>query len=214
MSESSDSIRAQILVVGPLQVNCIVLTNGDATVVIDPGADAVEIEAALGDKSLAAILLTHAHYDHIGAVNELVQAYPDCPVFCHPETSALAKDPLQNLGVWICGMEYTLDATPGELQDRTEFDQAGIRFRPYLVPGHMPGQMAFYCQQLGMLFAGDTVFAGGLGRSDFPGGDGELLVRKTLEMLRDLPPETIIWPGHGPSTTAGQELQRNPYLRG
>lgn len=209
----NDEIKLQTLQVGPLAVNCYILSRAGEALVIDPGADEDEIEDALCGLRLTAILLTHAHFDHIAAVDELMQAHPQALLYCSAECARLARDPALNLSLWAGGLPCELsapEATPLSADQTTTI--AGIALRVFEVPGHMPGQLCYHVPALNALFSGDTVFAGSIGRSDFPGGDGPLLLQKTLHMLRTVPAQTAVYPGHGPASTAARELATNPFL--
>lgn len=205
-------IKISIVTAGLLGVNCLVLQRDGKAVVLDPGGDPELIDNVVGKDKLEAILLTHSHYDHIGAVNELLDEHPDARLFCHPVCEQYCRDPRENLSVMILGAPYALTYPAVHINDGEEFDAGGMRFLAFHVPGHATGQLCYYLQEAGALFAGDTVFAGSIGRSDFPGGDGELLVEKILAMLKRIPENTAIYPGHGACTTAGRELRSNPFL--
>lgn len=209
-----DRMRCEVIEVGMLGVNCGVLSaeNGAGALVIDPGGDGARILRALGDEAPAAILLTHCHYDHIGAVRELLERFPECALYCHKDCAAGLRDPGMNLSALITGVPYDAGKEPQLLPGQGKTSLAGLEIEVFHVPGHSPGQLCYYFPQGGVVFCGDTVFAGGIGRSDLPGGDGELLRRKCIQMLEALPAQTVLIPGHGPRTTAGEELENNPFL--
>lgn len=208
-----NEVSVQVLEVGQLEVNCALISCGEEVVVIDPGADAEAILDAIGHKTLAAILLTHAHFDHIGAVNELRETHSGCRLLCHSDCDRFCRSPGDNFSLLIASVPYTVQGEAEFIEDGQEFSVGGLSFRAYLVPGHMDGQLCFYNEASQTLFCGDTVFAGSIGRSDFPGGNGPVLVKKILQMLRSLPGDTKLWPGHGPATRIDHELASNPYLR-
>lgn len=187
-----------ILPLGYLQTNCYLLNGPDGAIAIDPGAEPQRVLEALGHRKLAAILLTHGHFDHVGAVGALT-AETDCLVYlCQQELSlpqAMTAGPLH----------YTHTYGEGD-----ELSIAGLTFQVLHTPGHTPGSV---CLRFGdNLFSGDTLFAGSCGRTDFPGGDPALMAQ-SLRRLAQLNGNLRIWPGHGESTTLDEELRYNPYLR-
>ncbi len=209
--------------VGELGCCCYIVASGEAgdqggpahAVVIDPGDEAARIAAELRrmDLRLEMILLTHSHLDHIGAVDELLASWPGSVLACSAETSRRIGDPALNLsGVY----GYPVRAKPAGrlLKDGEEFSAAGLNWRAVEIPGHDPGEMVFILENGDHVFTGDTLFAGSVGRSDFPGGDGRALVSGVRRLLASLPPATPVHPGHGPSTTVEDEIRGNPFLRG
>ncbi len=205
--------HVQTLAVGPLAVNCYVIDRGGRGVVIDPGGDAGAIEAAFGKCDPEAVLLSHSHYDHLGALDELTGDRPGVRVLCHAECARRMTRAELNASAWITGAPRAVRDCTDALANREVFEAGGMTFIAHHVPGHSPGQMVYYLEEAGALFSGDTVFAGGIGRSDLPGGNGALLARKCLEVLHLLPPSTRILPGHGPATTVERELATNPFLQ-
>ncbi len=207
------------LEVGDLAANCHIVSadsphRGETPcVAIDPGAEPERISAEIKKSGLRleAVLLTHAHADHIGGVAGLLAAWPGAVLACSAETSRRAGDPALNLSVYI-GDPVTCPAAGRILADGETFSAAGLDWRAAEVPGHDPGEMVYILENGKAAFTGDTVFAGSIGRSDFPGGDGKALVDGVLRLLRSLPPDAALYPGHGPSTRAGTELAHNPFL--
>jgi glyoxylase-like metal-dependent hydrolase (beta-lactamase superfamily II) len=197
---------------GQIGTNCYVVRaerGGAEAVVVDPGADAVDLrlQLARAGARCAAILVTHSHWDHIGGVAELAEG-TGAPVYA-PEGEAdvlqRADEVYGALGVRV----RPVDADVWLAGDES-VHVAGIAFETLLVPGHSPGHLAFHAD--GALFSGDVLFAGGVGRTDLPGGDWDALV-ESIRMLGDrLPPDTVVYSGHGPPTTLGDELARNPFL--
>lgn len=208
-----------MLEVGPVSCCCYIVSSDDAAgggkaVIIDPGGDADRIDAALRRLHLEpeAILLTHSHADHIGAVEELLAEWPGLVLACSAETSRRIGDPRLNLSVM---MGQTIRVAPAGriLADGEEFSFAGLQWRAVEVPGHDPGEMVFILGDGHQVFTGDAVFEGSIGRSDFPGGDGYLLVEGVKALLSSLPVDGILYPGHGGDTRVGLELAHNPFLR-
>jgi hydroxyacylglutathione hydrolase len=209
--------RAMALVVdsyplGAPQTNCHVVRaerGAPEAVVIDPGADAaaLRLELARMGTSCGAILITHCHWDHLGAVADLAEG-TGAPVYMSEEEATVLRSPddfYAALGIHI--RSYEPDVL---LQGDETIEAADVSFETLRVPGHSPAHLAYYAE--GCLFSGDVLFAAGVGRTDLPGGDWETLIDSIRTLVDRCPPETIVYPGHGPSTTLGAELQRNPFL--
>ena len=194
---------------GIARTNCYVVRaerGAPTAVVIDPGDDAVTLmlELARAGATCAAILVTHGDVDHVGAVAELAEG-TGAPVYAPPRERMPAE---RAAGVgWYSVREYTVDH---ELDGGESLDLAGITFDVLAVPGHSPDHVAFASD--GALFSGDLVFAGSVGRVDLPGGDWEALLESARALGERFARETRIYPGHGPPTTLGEELDRNPFL--
>jgi glyoxylase-like metal-dependent hydrolase (beta-lactamase superfamily II) len=199
------------LELGPIGTNCyVVRATRDATeaVVVDPGGDAAELRLELDrlGARLAAILITHGHWDHLGAVADLAEA-TGAPVYMAEDERALLENLPDLVPEGVIARSYTADTF---LKGDETLELAGIEFETLRVPGHSPAHLAYHAD--GCLFSGDVLFAGSVGRTDLPGADWETLV-ESIRMLRDrFPPETIVYSGHGPPTTLGAELERNPFL--
>jgi hydroxyacylglutathione hydrolase len=205
------SLAVDQLSLGPIGTNCyVVRADRDAreAVVVDPGADAPEIEAALAaaGASCAAILLTHSHYDHIGALADLAET-TGAPVWLPEGERDVFRRPqdfFPGIPVRAFGGEATL------LCGGETVDAAGISFQVRHVPGHSPGHVSYYAE--GALFSGDVLFSGSVGRTDLPFGDWDTLLDSIRSLADSYPPDTIVLSGHGPATTLGDELARNPFL--
>ena len=193
------------LQVGSFEVNCSILSDGTATFVVDPGAEGARIVAELERRALApsAILLTHAHFDHIGAVAALQAKWPDLPVYVHPDDIAAFTHPLN-----CFPPDYPSVARPANLRDAREFPHAAV----IETPGHTPGGVCYHFAADKLLLSGDTLFAGSVGRTDFPGGSMPTLLA-SLQKLTALPDDTRVVPGHGPETTIRAEKDGNPFLK-
>ena len=195
----------------PLQTNCyLVRVDGAASagVVVDPGGEAAELRVQLGrlGTTCAAILITHGHFDHVGGVADLAEA-TGAPVYM-PEGE---RDRLERYSEFAPAGMPGRPHTPDHLLAGGEtIDVAGLAFDCVAIPGHSPAHIAFHVE--GHLFSGDLLFAGSVGRVDLPGGDWDTLLDSVRLLADRYPPETIVYPGHGPQTTLGAELQRNPFL--
>lgn len=206
----------QCIVTGAYQENAyLVGVGGGSAVVVDPGADAPRILAALraAGASLAAVLLTHGHLDHLSALPELLAAAP-APVRIAAADAAWCFTERNSLFPYepVLATPRTLAA---DLADGAELRFGDAVFRVLATPGHSPGSVCFLLDgapgKPAALFAGDTLFAGSIGRTDFEGGD-DAAMAASLRRLAALPPETRVLPGHGPATTIGRERAANPYL--
>jgi hydroxyacylglutathione hydrolase len=198
------SLQVVSLPLGAYQTNCYLVAREDSrdAVVIDPGDEAERILGVLSERGWTphAILVTHGHLDHIGAVRDLAQQ--------------------TGVEVWMArgdaGDLRSFGLAPYEpdhlVGGGETVEAAGIRFRIFDVPGHTAGSVAFAAD--GIVFAGDVLFAGSVGRTDLAGGDWETLERSIALLLAELPPETVVASGHGPATTLGRELESNPFLAG
>lgn len=200
-----------VLPVGLYEANCSILWDeAGAAWVVDPGADGAAVLAVLKTKglSLVAVVLTHAHFDHISAVNEIFAVYP-VPVYLHAADVPFAFSPMNAMP------PYRPTSRPaGLVTDKAEGDVlmcGTLRARIIHTPGHTPGGCCFHFEEEKLLVAGDTLFAGSVGRTDLPGGDWATL-EASLKKLKALPDDTRVICGHGPMTTIGAEKRGNPYL--
>jgi len=205
------SLAIDQLSLGQIGTNCyIVRADPDAkeAVVVDPGAEPAEVERALASlgAACAGILLTHSHYDHFGALAELAE-FTAAPVWLPEGELDVFRRP-ETFFPGITMRAYTGDATL--LSGGETVDVAGISFQVRHVPGHSPGHLSYYAD--GALFSGDVLFSGSVGRVDLPFGDWEALLTSIRSLADAYPPQTIVLSGHGPATTLGDELERNPFL--
>ncbi len=195
---------------GPLGTNCYVVRaerGAPEAVVVDPGDDAtsLRLELARLGVTVAGILVTHTHYDHIGAVADLAEA-TGAPV----HVSALEAPVLASPGDYYPGHRIRPWEAEVLLAGDETVDLAGISFETIEVPGHSPGHLAFHADEC--LFSGDVLFAGSVGRTDLALADWATLVDSIRTLVDRFPPETAVYSGHGPPTTLGDELARNPFL--
>lgn len=208
-------LQIRCLLNGPVQENCYLLhAQGEKEcIVIDPGSSPQDLRAAIDATGLKPVLLlaTHCHFDHVGAVHALAEAY-QAPFACH----ALDLDRLEELedNYAFYGMGSTKKPKVSRMiADGEVLELSGMRLKALHTPGHTPGSLCFYDAASACLFSGDTLFQDSIGRSDFPGGDHEQLLRSIKTKLLSLPPETKVYPGHGETTTIAHETTGNPFLR-
>ena len=206
----------EMLAVGPFQENCYIVgdENTGNGVLIDPGEEAARISLAVEQTRLEIekIVITHAHIDHVGAVAALVDEYA-CPVLMHAEAEPMLKQlPTQAM---MMGLRFgKVPTVDGYIEDDETIEVGGLRLRALYTPGHAPGHLAFYEENEGIVLSGDALFAGSVGRVDLPGGSMEVLMKSIHERLLTLPDETLVYSGHGPRTTIGEERAHNPFLGG
>jgi hydroxyacylglutathione hydrolase len=193
--------------VGPVGTNCYVVRaerGAPEAVVIDPGGDAaqLQLELARSGARCAAIFVTHADADHVAGLADLAEG-TGAPVYAPPRELM----PPERASGWLAVRDYNIDTT---LAGGETLDAAAVAFEVVAIPGHSPDHVAFYADDC--LFSGDLVFAGSVGRVDLAGGDWDALLESARLLTERYPPDTTIYPGHGPSTTLGAEREGNPFL--
>ncbi len=205
------------LPLGPLQTNCYILSQKDGScLIIDPGEEPNKIIQYINSKKLnpKAILLTHAHFDHIGAVDPIREQY-SIPVYIHKkEESWLSDASLNGSQFFLHGDKIQVSKADHVITAEMRMEIEGFSFEIFETPGHSPGSISFYFQQDGIVVSGDALFQSSIGRTDLPGGSHEVLLKSIHEKLLVLPENTLVLPGHGPATTIGQEMDSNPFLNG
>lgn len=199
-------MRITRLIVGLISTNCYVLRSGDEVMVIDPGGDAGRILGELGAEKLKYIVNTHGHPDHVGA-NRAVAAATGAPVLMHSADLAA----LESAG-FLDGLYDGAPEPDRLLDDGDELELGALSFKVLHTPGHTPGGICLHSP--GVVFTGDTLFAGSVGRTDLAHGDYKKLMESVRTKLLTLAPETRVLPGHGPESTIALERATNPYLAG
>jgi glyoxylase-like metal-dependent hydrolase (beta-lactamase superfamily II) len=209
-------MKVNRLVLGEFQTNCHVVRQEDAAtdcLIVDTGLEAGGLMRFLEQHGLTpqALVLTHGHADHIVGLEALRRAFPAAKVYIHRLDAPLLTDPEGNLSAFA-GVPFTTAPADVLLDDGDVVTEAGVTLRVLHTPGHTPGGICLYAETDGILFSGDTLFADGVGRTDFPGGDARQLIESIRTRLLDLPAETAVYPGHAMRTTIGREKAHNPYL--
>ena len=206
---------ARYLTVGMVQENTWIARRDGAetAILVDPGDEPERIRAALEDlgvKTVEAILLTHTHFDHVGAVAPMAKA-TGAPVYCPKLETPLLADimafvPFPGIGPYE---SYEADET---VEGGEVLELAGLTLDVIFTPGHSPGHVTYSVRDEEAMFSGDVLFQGSVGRVDLPGGDGPTLMRSIRRLVDSLPPETGVYPGHMGVTTLGAERASNPFL--
>jgi hydroxyacylglutathione hydrolase len=209
-------VIVRMVTVGPFQENCYIIgdENTGTGALIDPGDEAARIAIVVEGTNLeiSQIIVTHAHIDHVGAIAQLADEYA-CPVLMHEEAEAMLQTVPQQ--AMMMGMRF--GKVPEVDRNITDFEVVEVgplRLHALYTPGHAPGHLSFLVENESLVFSGDALFAGSVGRTDLPGGNMELLMRSIEERLLPLPDETRVLSGHGPETTIGRERMTNPFLQG
>lgn len=206
-------MNVEVIVVGEFQVNCLVVWDKEpSAIVVDPGDDARLVLEFLDKKRLgvAAYVMTHAHMDHISGLAAMCRAKP-APIGMHPADLKWAFTEANQMPPYY-GVPEKPPKIERELADDSEYTDAGLTYRIIATPGHSPGAVCIHFESENVLISGDTLFAGSVGRTDLPGGNARTL-QQSLRKLARLPDNTIVYPGHGPTTTIGEEKVVNYFLQ-
>lgn len=210
-------MKIDTFVLGDYQTNCYVLRGSETTdncLIIDPGYSPQPLLDFLQKENLAPqrIVLTHGHADHIAGIPALKQRYPDLPVLIARDDADMLTDDMLNLST-LGGQPLHLSPADQLFDIDETIDFNDISLKVLSTPGHTRGGVSLYCAEDNLVFSGDALFAGSIGRSDFPGGDHEQLIESIRTSLFALDDHTDVYPGHGPATTIGREKQTNPFFR-
>ncbi len=202
---------------GPVQTNCYIVQNEEGfCLIIDPGEEGARLISKINDKGLipSAILLTHAHFDHIGAVDAVRDAF-DIPVYIHENEEDWLSDASLNGSAKYPGLPLITNRNADQLISSDCFMKIGpFTFEVRHTPGHSPGSVSYIFEKDHFAIVGDTLFKGSIGRTDLRGGDLEVLLASIHNKLLALDDDTVIYPGHGPATTPQNEMDTNPFLNG
>jgi hydroxyacylglutathione hydrolase len=205
-------MKVEQLILGPLETNCYIIHHHQKAIIIDPGDSPNQIQQFLQEKHLTpqAILLTHAHFDHIGAVASLRKEF-GLKVYLHPLEHDWLENPLLNGSniLQVTPPISTEKADVSLMEGTLTIGEFSMEVRH--VPGHSPGSMAFLFEKF--IIAGDTLFRGSIGRWDLPGGNYHKLIESIRTKIVTLQDDIIVYPGHGPKTTVGEEKLLNPFLK-
>lgn len=205
------------IIMGDFQTNCYCVRKDKKStdcLMIDPGLEPEPLVLMLKENGYTPvdIILTHGHVDHIGGIETLREHWPKVRVTVHKDDANMLANPAENLSLMAGCM---VQARPAEVlldSEKLYYQAAGLRFRIFHTPGHSPGGICLYAAHHHVLFAGDTLFAGSVGRTDFPGGSHQTLMDSIKTKLMILPEQTRVYTGHGPETTIGNEKKFNPFL--
>jgi len=207
------NLKLNVLSLGPLGTNCYIIEKENTALIIDPGGDYDHLKAHIEKSELdvEAILLTHAHFDHIGAVEPVRKDY-NVELYMHELEKDWLTDPqLNGSGRYMMDPVSTL-IPPDHLLNEGQHTVGSVQFKVLHTPGHSPGSISFYFEDSGILIAGDTLFHRSIGRTDLPFGNHESLIKSIQEKIFTLPEDTIVFPGHGPETTVKEEKELNPFF--
>lgn len=201
-------LKIKQMTLGQMATNCYIIENDNHSLIIDPGAESEKIIHYLDENHLniSAILLTHGHFDHIGAVDDLVNKY-NCPVYLHERDYDCFYNDGMNLSNYSKPLNMQTKITP--VKDSIEIEDFKIRFLN--LPGHTHGSCFVIFEDDHVIFSGDVLFKGAVGRYDFPNSSLEETI-SSIEKIKDISGNYLIYPGHGPSTTLDDEKRNNPYL--
>ncbi|NPC93302.1 MBL fold metallo-hydrolase [Bacillus sp. WMMC1349] len=201
---------------GPIQTNAYILSNDEKfCLIFDPGSEAIKLNTYIKEKNLKplAILLTHAHFDHIGAVDKVRKEW-DIPVYVHKNEENWLTDPSLNGSALLTGQNITAEKADHLLEKEEDLEIGPFKLQVFLTPGHSPGSVSYYLDEENLIISGDVLFKGSIGRTDFPGGNHEVLLNSIHKKLLSLPENTLVLSGHGPETDIMTEQEENPFING
>ncbi len=208
-------MKIERFVVGIAGANCYILINEETNegVVVDPGGTSAALRAFLSEQGLkiAAILLTHGHFDHIMGITEMLGEKTETPVYVYREDQAFLKDANLNASKSFVQAGYVYQEAIS-VSDKQEIEAAGFSFQVIHTPGHTPGSCCYYLEKEKVLFSGDTLFKTSIGRTDLAGGSDQIY-GSIRERLFSLPDEVVVYPGHMEETSIGHEKKYNPFVR-
>ncbi|KMM63331.1 hypothetical protein ACH95_01875 [Bacillus glycinifermentans] len=201
---------------GPIQTNAYILANDDgACLIFDPGGEAGKLNAYIKEHHLKplAVLLTHAHFDHIGAVDKVRKEW-DIPVYVHKNEAEWLTDPSLNGSSLLTGQAVTAEKADRLIDKEHELKIGPFKLQVLFTPGHSPGSVSYYAEEEKLIISGDVLFKGSIGRTDLPGGSHDVLMDSIHKKLLTLPEETLVLSGHGPETDLLTEQEQNPFING
>lgn len=210
-------MKWQQIPLGALQTNCYIVENDQhSCLIFDPGGQAKKLIQILNQRKLTpiAIFLTHAHFDHIGAVNDVRDTYR-IPVYIHKQEETWLGDPALNGSQFFMAQD-SIRVNPADhiIKNEGIMKINDFEFSVFHTPGHSPGSVSYYFEKQGFVISGDALFQGSIGRTDLPGGNHRQLLKSIHDRLLTLPEETYVLSGHGAVTMIGDEMDSNPFLNG
>ena len=214
LENQKPTVQVRMLTLGPMQTNCYVVGCEETyqAAIIDPAWDGRNIVAMTDEFGfdITHILITHSHFDHVAGLLDVKNA-TNAPIYIHPEAVEMLRSTTMSAALW--GFKVPAPPPPDEMLAEGQVVQVGnLSLQVMYTPGHAPGHVSFYIPEYRIIFDGDVLFMGGIGRTDLPGGDYNLLMESIKEKVMLLPDETRVFSGHGPATTIGQERTSNPFL--
>ncbi|MCC6683074.1 MAG: MBL fold metallo-hydrolase [Phycisphaeraceae bacterium] len=206
-------MKLQCFTLGDWMTNCYLVSDGDLCWIVDAGFQPQPLLDAIQQQKLQpqAVVLTHAHVDHIAGLHEIRDRYPQLPILIHDNEREFLTDAALNLSLYFIDPFVGPEAT-GSLAHGQQLTLGNTSFEIRHTPGHSPGNVCLYQKEAGVALVGDTLFADSIGRSDFPTSNPHDLIKSIHEQLLTMPDDTRVLPGHGPETTIGRERRHNPFL--
>ncbi|MHC4739648.1 MAG: MBL fold metallo-hydrolase [Planctomycetota bacterium] len=210
-------MKIKHLILGSYETNCYIVCENEAVkdcMLVDTGLESDALIEFLKSQELnpVAAVFTHGHADHITGIPLLRENYPDIMIYIHKLDAKMLTRATSNLSV-LAGRIFRTKPADELIEEADVIEAAGVKLEVFHTPGHTQGGISLYSKDEKILFSGDTLFAGSVGRTDMPGGNMRQLIEGIKEKLLSLPEETVVYPGHGPVTTIGQEKVSNPFLQ-